>query len=137
MPHVSVASHHRQPRNSPAWVEPPGYANESDGQTGSPVNPAVFPTIPYTPAGGAAVNAYFAFWSVSDAEHGRTQTSPTLQETVGLSPLTLVAWYFLPGGGGPGGDSSILIDAYSVGAGDGERVTSNKSALYESRAGEG
>lgn len=125
MPHVSVhyriylgAGHHRQPRNHPTWVEPPGYASESESATGSAAVPAVFPTIPLTPPGGGdPVNAFFAFWAVSDDEGGRTQSSPTLQQTVGATPLVLIAWYFLPGGG-DGEGSGVLLDAYSVAARD-------------------
>jgi hypothetical protein len=56
------------------------------------------------------------FWSLSDGSGGRTQPAPALTETVGSSPLTLIAWYYLPasGHGNGNGGSAVLIDAYSV-----------------------
>jgi hypothetical protein len=127
MPHVSIhyriylgAAHHRRPRNPQPWVEPYP-SSEVDVSPGGVVTPFAPPTLPFTPPGGATVVPGFLFWSLTDGTGGRTQTTPALTETVGNTPLTLVAWYFLPpgGGGGPGGGgSAILIDAYSVRRGD-------------------
>ena len=121
MPHVSIhyriylgASHRRRPRNPQPWVEP--YPpSEVDVVSGGVITPFAPPTLPYTPSGGSTVQPGFVFWSVSDGSGGRTQTSQALTETVAASPLTIIAWYYLPPGGGPNGNgTAVLIDAYSV-----------------------
>jgi hypothetical protein len=125
MPHVSIhyriylgAGHHRRPRNPQPWVEP--YASsEVDVTTGGVITPFAPPTLPYTPPDGVTVEPAFLFWGVSAGATGRTVTTQALSETVGSSPVSLIAWYFLPGGGGvPGEGSEVLIDAYSVAHGD-------------------
>jgi hypothetical protein len=126
MPHVSIhyriylgAGHHRRPRNPQPWVEP--YASsEVDVTSGGVITPFAPPTLPYTPPDGVTVEPAFLFWGVSDGATGRTVTTQALSETVGSSPVSLIAWYFLPagGGGGPGVGSEVLIDAYSVAQGD-------------------
>jgi len=125
MPHVSIhyriylgAGHHRRPRNPQPWVEPYP-SSEVDVASGGVITPFAPPTLPYTPQGSSTVEPGFVFWSLSDGSGGRTQTSQALTETVAASPLTLVAWYYLPPGGGPGdGGTAVLIDAYSVLHGD-------------------
>lgn len=125
MPHVSIhyriylgAAHHRRPRNPQPWVEPYP-SSEVDVASGGVITPFAPPTLPYTPQGGSTVEPAFVFWSLSDGSGGRTQTPQALTETVGTSPLTLIAWYYLPPGGGLGGDgTAVLIDAYSVLHGD-------------------
>lgn len=125
MPHVSIhyriylgAGHHRRPRNPQPWIEPYP-SSEVDVATGGIITPFAPPTLPYTPSGGSTVEPGFVFWSLSDGSGGRTQTTEALTETVGASPLTLIAWYYLPPGGGPnGGGTAVLIDAYSVLHGD-------------------
>jgi hypothetical protein len=125
MPHVSIhyriylgAAHHRRPRNPQPWVEPYP-SSEVDVTSGGVITPFAPPTLPYTPQGGSTVEPGFVFWSVSDGSVGRTQTGQALTETVGASPLTLIAWYYLPpSGDGTGGGTAVLIDAYSVLHGD-------------------
>jgi len=125
MPHVTIhyriylgAGHHRRPRNAQPWVEP--YPpSEVDVSSGGAITPFAPPTLPYTPQGGSTVEPGFVFWSLSDGSGGRTQISRTLSETVNTSPLTLIAWYYLPPGAGSAGDgTAVLIDAYSVLHGD-------------------
>jgi hypothetical protein len=123
MPHVSThyriylgAAHHRRPRNPQPWVEPYP-SSEVDVLQGGLLTPFAPPSLAYTPPGGTPTAAGFVFWSLSDGSGGRTQPSPALTETVGSSPLTLIAWYYLPASGGPGttnGGSAVLIGAYSV-----------------------
>ncbi len=124
MPHVSIhyriylgAGHHRRPRNPQPWVEPYP-SSEVDVASGGVITPFAPPTLPYTPMGGTTVEPGFVFWSLSDGSGGRTQTSQALSETVATSPLTLIAWYYLPPGGGNGNGTAVLIDAYSVLHGD-------------------
>lgn len=126
MPHVSThyriylgAAHHRRPRNPQAWAEPDP-SEEVDVLQGGVLTPFAPQTLAYTPPGGTALEAGFLFWSLSDGSGGRTQASRALTETVGSSPLTLIAWYYLPPSpGGPGGPgTAVLIDAYSVQRGD-------------------
>jgi hypothetical protein len=125
MPHVSIhyriylgAGHHRRPRNPQPWVEPYP-SSEVDVATGGVITPFAPPTLPYTPSGGTTVEPGFVFWSLSDGSGGRTQITQALTETVAASPLTLIAWYYLPPGGGVGnGGTAVLIDAYSVLHGD-------------------
>ena len=126
MPHVSVhyrvylgAAHHRRPRNPQPWVEGDP-SSEVDVTTGGSITPFAPPSLVYTPPQGPPVNAGFLFWSVNDGGNGGTQTSRALTTTVGSNPITLIAWYYLPPSGGPNGTGgpAILIDAYSVQAGD-------------------
>ena len=125
MPHVSIhyriylgAAHHRRPRNAQAWVEPYP-SGEVDVVAGGVITPFAPPTLPYT-VGSTTVEPAFVFWSLSDGSGGRTQAARALTETVATSPLTLIAWYYLPasGGGNGGGGTAVLIDAYSVLHGD-------------------
>ena len=125
MPHVSIhyriylgAAHHRRPRNVQPWVEPYP-SSEVDVVTGGVVTPFAPPTLPYT-VGGTTVEPGFVFWSLSDGSGGRTQAGRALTETVASSPLTLIAWYYLPaaGDGNGGSGTAVLIDAYSVLHGD-------------------
>jgi hypothetical protein len=108
-------AHHRQPRKpNPAWVQP--YNPEVDSDTTGQVTRTAQATIEYTPPQGVTVDALFAFWSASDATGGSTQQALDLTADVGDDDLTLIAWYYLPGGGGEG--TGMLIDAYSVAAND-------------------
>jgi hypothetical protein len=132
MPQVSThyrvylgAAHHRRPRNPQTWVEPYPSA-EVDVAPGGISTPFSPPTVPYTPSGQPTVEPAFLFWSVSDGSAGRTQTSLALTETVGTSPLTLIAWYYLPpGGNGVPDPTALLIDAYSLQVGDLSTTTSS------------
>jgi hypothetical protein len=113
------AGHHRRPRNAQAWVDG-GTSSDTESQPGYPFEyTAPMSVAYYPPGGGAPVTANFLFWGISDGTTGRTQASRMLTQPVANSPLTLIAWYYLPasGGNGPGG-SAILIDAYSALRGD-------------------
>ncbi len=123
MPHVSThyrvylgAAHHRRPRNPQPWVEPFA-SSEVDVLPGGSITPFAPDSLPYTPSGGSTVDAGFLFWSVFDGSAGYTQPQRNLSLTAQDNPLTLIAWYYLPGGG-PGTWTEVLIDAYSVELGD-------------------
>ena len=126
MPHVDVhsrvylgAGHHRRPRNSQPWIEP--YSGSAfDPIPGTPITETAPPSLNFVPPGSSAIaTATFAFWSRSSASAGATTTSTHFADTVGSENITLIAWYYLPGGGGTGGDGGTaeLIDAYSVSLG--------------------
>lgn len=126
MSHVDVhhrvylgAGHHRQPRNPQPWVEPYG-ASAYDAVLGTPINEVAFPTISFTlPPNATVLTASFAFWSAGAASIGTTQTSPNFSQAATAENLTLIAWYFLPGGGDPGDPGTEeLLDAYSVSLGN-------------------
>ena len=117
MPHVTThyrvivtAGHPRQPRNSTKWIEPYAPSNV-EAVAGTTMNPFAQPQLSFTD-GGQALVADFVFWSAGDGADGQTSTSNAFSTVVGNAPLTLVAWY-LPAGGGPGGQAGYVIDAFS------------------------
>ena len=148
MAHVDVhhrvylgAGHHRQPRNSQAWIEPSG-ASAFDTILGSPIRVVADSAVSFMlPANPAELTAHFVFWSRSSTSRGTTQTDPNFFEIAGSENLTLIAWYYLPGGGtGVGDGTAELIDAYSVAAGgfindDFVHVTSDPSLTHEANVG--
>ena len=126
MQHVSThyriylgAAHSRRPRHTQPWVEPDA-SSEVDVASGGVYTPYAPPTLAYASSTGPA-EPRFLFWSVNDGVVGRMQPTRSLTVTVTEHPLTLIAWYYHPGGGGPGtpdGGPNVLIDGYSVSRGD-------------------
>jgi hypothetical protein len=106
-----TSGHHRQPRNTSSTMD---LAAPSGGDEipGTSYSPTLFPTLPWT--GG---NATLEFWSVTDGSSGQVFPPTTLTQTVGLSPLTITAWYFPTGGDGNGGGYEIIDDAFSANLG--------------------
>lgn len=122
MPHVSVhykviipTGHHRQPRNVNAQFEPYP-SSEVDVDEPGNITPLYVPQIQYT-FGGATGMAQMLFWSVTDGTNGQTHPAGALTQSVGNGPLTITAWYFPIGSGGPG-RTLIIDDAFSAIKGD-------------------
>lgn len=122
MSHVSVhykiylpAGHHRQPRNASAQLEP-NPPSEVDVSTPGNITPLYIPQLPFVQNGTAGL-AQLLFWSVTDGVEGQTFPAGPLTQAVGANPLTITAWYYPIGGGGPGA-SAIIDDAFSAIKGD-------------------
>ena len=122
MPHVSVhykiyltAGHHRQPRNANAELEP-NPPSEVDVTDPGNITPLYIPQLPFTYNGQDAL-AQMIFWSVTDGTNGQIFPAGPLTQPVGDNPLTITAWY-LPVGGGNGGETAIIDDAFSAAKGD-------------------
>ncbi len=146
MPHVDIhyrvllgAGHHRQPRNPQPWVEPFG-GSAYDPIPGTPIVENAFPQISFVPPGGTtAASANFAFWSRNSTSLGTTQTATHFSEVAGSENITLIAWYYLPGGG-DGHGTAEWIDAYSTSLGtlvndDFVTVASDPALTHEANAG--
>lgn len=122
MSHVSVhykiylpAGHHRQPRNASAQLEP-NPPSEVDVSTPGNITPLYIPQLPFVQNGTAGL-AQLLFWSVTDGVEGQTHPAGPLTQAVGTHPLTITAWYYPIGGGGPG-TTAIIDDAFSAIKGD-------------------
>jgi hypothetical protein len=122
MAHVSVhykvyltAGHHRQPRNQSAELEP-NAPSEVDVTNPGNITPLYIPQLPFTVGGNSGL-AQLLFWSVTDGTNGQTFPAGPLTQSVGANPLTITAWYF-PIGGGNGGETAIIDDAFSAAKGD-------------------
>jgi hypothetical protein len=104
--------HHRQPRNTSATLDlaSPGGGDIIPGHT---ITPNFFSSLPYT-LGTTSGLAQLEFWSVTDGTTGEVDQPVALTQTVGTSPMTIIAWYFPVGGDGNGHDYEIIDDAFSA-----------------------
>ncbi len=106
--------HHRQPRNSSYEMS---LADPASGDLipGTAVPAPYFAQLPYPPVNPQG-NAQMVFWSVTDGTTGEVLPAGPLSYTIGVNPLTVTAWYFPIGGGGPG-PTLIIDDAFSANLG--------------------